>query len=106
MPPRAIRRVLAPLAVVVELIALLVFAVAGTIGITARSLVFIPIGIFLIVAAVQFEPNHSYGTDAELLRLSGHPWGVAVLAAVSAGLAVFVVFSCIETRYRKVVFAR
>jgi hypothetical protein len=79
---------------------------AGAIGITARSLVFIPIGIFLIVAAVQNEPNHSYGTDAELLRLSGHPWGVAILAFVAAGLAVFVVFSCIETRYRKVVSAR
>jgi hypothetical protein len=79
---------------------------AGAIGITARSLVFMPIGIFLIVAAIQYDPNHSYGTDAELLRLSGHSWGVAILAAVSAGLAVFVVFSCIETRYRNVVSAR
>jgi hypothetical protein len=79
---------------------------AGAIGITARSLVFIPTGIFLIVAAVQYDPTHAYGTDAELLQLSGHPWGVVVLAAVSAGLAVFVVFSCIETRYRKVVSAR
>jgi hypothetical protein len=79
---------------------------AGAIGIAARSLVFMPIGIFLIVAAIQYDPNHSYGTDAELLQLSGHLWGVAVLAVVSAGLAVFVVFSCIETRYRNVVSAR
>jgi hypothetical protein len=79
---------------------------AGAIGITARSLVFMPVGIFLIVAAIQYEPNHSYGTDAELLRLSRHPWGVAVLAGMSAGLAVFVVFSYIETRDRKVVSAR
>jgi hypothetical protein len=79
---------------------------AGAIGITARSLVFMPIGIFLIVAAIQYDPNHSYGTDAELLRLSGHPWGTAVLVAVSVGLAVFVVFSCIETRYREAVSAR
>jgi hypothetical protein len=79
---------------------------AGMIGITARSLVFLPIGIFLIVAAIQYDPNHAYGTDAELLRLSGHLWGLAVLAAVSAGLAVFVVYSGIETRYRKVVSAR
>jgi len=79
---------------------------AGAIGITARSLVFIPIGIFLIVAAIQFDPNHAYGTDAELLRLTGHPWGIAILAVVSVGLAIFVVFSCIETRYRNVVSAR
>jgi hypothetical protein len=79
---------------------------AGAIGITARSLVFLPIGIFLIVAAIQFDPNHAYGTDVELLRLSGHPWGIAILAVVSVGLAIFVVFSCIETRYRNVVSAR
>jgi Domain of Unknown Function (DUF1206) len=79
---------------------------AGAIGITARSLVFLPIGIFLIVAAVRLNPNDAYGTDAELLRLSGHAWGVVILVAVSLGLAVFVLFSCIETRYRKVVSAR
>ena len=79
---------------------------AGTVGITARALVFLPVGIFLIVSATQSDPNHSYGTDAELLKLSGHPWGIAVLAAVAAGLAVFVVFSAIETRYRDVVSAR
>lgn len=79
---------------------------AGVVGITARALVFLPVGIFLIVAAVQSDPAHSYGTDSELLALSGHLWGVAVLAAVAAGLAIFVVFSAIETRYREVVSAR
>jgi hypothetical protein len=52
------------------------------------------------------NPNDAYGTDAELRRLSGDAWGVAILAAVSAGLAVFVLFSCIEIRYREVVSAR
>jgi hypothetical protein len=79
---------------------------AGAIGISARSLVFLPIGIFLIVAAVQYNPSHAYGTDAELLHLSRHLWGTAVLVAVSAGLAAFALFSCIETRYRDVVSAR
>jgi hypothetical protein len=78
----------------------------GVIGITARSMVFLPIGVFLIVAAFQSDPEHAYGTDAELLKLTGHPWGVAVLAVIAAGLATFVVFSGIETRYRKVVSAR
>lgn len=81
-------------------------SVAGVIGITSRALVFLPVGIFLIVAAAQNDPAHSYGTDAELLKLSEHRWGVAVLAAVAAGLAVFAVFSAIETRYRKVISAK
>ncbi|HET9731056.1 MAG TPA: DUF1206 domain-containing protein [Acidimicrobiales bacterium] len=79
---------------------------AGVVGITARALVFLPVGIFLIVAALQADPSRSYGTDAELLALSGHAWGIAVLVAVAAGLAVFVVFSAIETGYRRVISAR
>lgn len=79
---------------------------AGAVGITARSLVFVPVGIFLIVAAVQSNPGHAYGTDIELLGLANHLWGLAVLAAMAAGLAVFVAYSAIETRYRKVVSTR
>lgn len=79
---------------------------SGVVGISSRALVFMPVGVFLMISAVQFNPGKSYGTDAELLRLSGYEWGVAVLSAVAAGLAVFVVFSAIETRYRKVVSSR
>lgn len=79
---------------------------AGTVGITARALVFLPVGVFLIVAAISADPKRSVGTDGELLALSTHAWGVAVLAVVAAGLAVFVFYSGIETRYRDVVSAR
>lgn len=79
---------------------------AGVIGITSRALVFFPIGIFLILAAIKANPNRSYGTDKELLALSGHVWGSVILAVIAAGLAVFVVYSGIETRYRAVVSAR
>ncbi len=79
---------------------------AGVVGITARALVFMPVGIFLMVSAVQFNPGKSYGTDAELLRLSGYGWGVALLCVVAAGLAVFTVFSAIETGYRKVISSK
>lgn len=80
--------------------------VSGVVGISARALVFLPVGLFLIISAAEFDPAKSYGTDAELLRLSGYTWGIAVLAAVALGLAVFVVFSALETRYRQVVSAQ
>lgn len=80
--------------------------IGGVIGIIARALVFAPIGFFLIISAVELDPSKSYGTDDELLRLSGYTWGLALLAAVASGLMVFVVYSGIETRYRKVVSAR
>jgi hypothetical protein len=76
---------------------------AGMIGIVARAIVFLPIGVFFMVAAVQFDPNHADGLDAELLSLARHQWGTIALAVVAAGLAAFVVFSALETRYRTVV---
>lgn len=79
---------------------------SGVVGITARALVFLPMGIFLMIAAFEANPGRSYGIDAELLALSGHAWGVAVIAAVAAGLAVFVVYSAVETRYRNVISAK
>ncbi|HWE57246.1 MAG TPA: DUF1206 domain-containing protein [Acidimicrobiales bacterium] len=79
---------------------------AGVVGITSRALVFFPIGVFLIIAAIKANPNRSYGTDKELLALSGHVWGSVILAVIAAGLAVFVVYSGIETRYRVVLSAR
>ncbi|MHB1930134.1 MAG: DUF1206 domain-containing protein, partial [Acidimicrobiales bacterium] len=83
-----------------------VAGVAGVVGITARALVFLPVGVFLIVSAVLAQPGKSYGTDQEMLALSGHAWGVAVLAVVAAGLATFVLYSAIQTVYRDVSSAR
>lgn len=80
--------------------------IGGIVGIIARALVFAPIGFFLIISAVEADPSKSYGTDDELLRLSGYTWGLALLAAIASGLTVFVFYSAIETRYRRVVSAR
>jgi len=79
---------------------------AGSVGIVSRTLVFVPVGIFLIVAGIQADPHHADGIDAELLALSGSWWGDAVLGLVAAGLFVFVAYSAIEARYRQVVSAR
>jgi hypothetical protein len=75
---------------------------AGSVGIAARALVFAPIGGFLIAAAVTFDPRRADGLDAEILSLSRHAWGIALISAVACGLAVFAVFSLLEARYRKV----
>ncbi len=80
--------------------------VAGTVGLFARAVVFLPIGIFLIVAAVQADPQHSKGLDAELALLARQSWwGPTLLWVVAAGLVVFAVYSGLEARYRKVATA-
>jgi hypothetical protein len=75
---------------------------SGTIGIPARAVVFAPIGIFFMIAAVQSDARHADGLDAELAALARHTWGLAVLAVIAAGLAVFAVYSFLEARYRTV----
>lgn len=78
---------------------------AGTIGIPARAVVFLPTGIFFMISAVQANPQHADGLDKELASLARHDWGVAVLALVALGLAIFALYSFLETRYRQVLRA-
>ena len=81
--------------------------VAGTVGLFARGVVFLPIGVFLIVAAVQADPQHSKGLDAELALLARQSWwGPALLWVVVAGLVVFAIYSGLAARYRRVSRAR
>ncbi|MBV9098933.1 MAG: DUF1206 domain-containing protein [Frankiaceae bacterium] len=75
---------------------------SGSVGIAARALVFVPVGGFLIWAAVQSDPRHANGLDAELAAVARHAWGGLALADVAAGLAVFAVYSGFEARYRRV----
>jgi hypothetical protein len=79
---------------------------AGTVGMAARAVVFLPIGVFLVVAAVQADPQHSKGLDAELAILARQSWwGPTLLWVVVAGLVVFALYSGLEARYRKVAAA-
>src|SRR5947209_2982008 len=66
------------------------------------TVVSIPIGVFLVVAAVQSDPRHADGLDAELGRVAHHGWGPAVLALVALGLLVFAAYSGLEARFRDV----
>lgn len=77
-------------------------SIVGAVGIAARAVVFVPIGVFLVVAAVQADPRHADGLDAELARMAQHAWGPAVLALVAVGLLVFAAYSGIEARFRDV----
>jgi hypothetical protein len=76
--------------------------VSGSIGIAARAIVFVPIGIFLIVAGFSYNPRGARGLDGELLLLAGHAWGVALLGVIAVGLLIFALYSLIEARYRDV----
>lgn len=78
--------------------------VVTTLGVTggvARGAVFAAAGIFIVTAAVQFDPDEAKGVDATLRSFSHTPAGPWLLAAVAAGLILFGVFSFASARWRR-----
>jgi hypothetical protein len=79
-----------------------VIEVLGTVGYSARGIVFGVVGVFLAVAAINFDPKQSQGIDGALRKLAGTPLGPWLLIAVALGLVTFGIYSCCEARWRKV----
>jgi Domain of Unknown Function (DUF1206) len=74
----------------------------GTFGHLARTVVFGLVGIFLIKAAVEFDPNKAVGLDGALAKLANHSYGEWLLGVVAAGLIAFAVYSLSDARYRRI----
>lgn len=75
---------------------------AARIGIGARGVVFLMIGVFLIVAALQYDPAEVRDFGGALRALEQQPFGPWLLAGVAAGLLAYGVYEFIRARYRLV----
>lgn len=78
-----------------------IVGVLGVAGQSARGVVFGMIGVFLVEAAVSFDPHKARGLDNSLRALAHGSWGRAALVAVALGLAAFGLYSLLEARYRE-----
>ena len=76
--------------------------VVGTVGMVSRMLIAIMIGVFLISAARQHDPDQAVGIDGALRRLADRPYGPTLLIVVALGLAAYGLYSFAEARYRRV----
>ncbi len=76
--------------------------VVGTVGMISRMLIAMMIGVFLIAAARQHDPNQAVGIDGALRRLADRPYGPTLLIVVAVGLAAYGLYSFAEARYRRV----
>jgi len=74
----------------------------GTIGTSARGVVFALAGVLVIQAAITHDAAKSGGIDKALLTLRHQPFGVVLLAVTALGLVVFGVYGLCEARWRKV----
>ena len=78
------------------------FTRIGMFGHLARMVVFGLVGIFLVKAAVDFNPNKAVGLDGALAKLAHHSFGPLLLGVVAAGLVAFAVYSISDARYRRI----
>jgi Domain of Unknown Function (DUF1206) len=74
----------------------------GVVGHLARAVVFGLIGIFVVRAAYQYDPDEAIGLDGALHKLAGEAYGPYLLGAVALGLGAYGLFCLVEARYRDV----
>ena len=73
----------------------------GTAGHAALAVISTLVGIFMVKAAIEFDPKEAVGLDGALQGLVTDSLGPALLYAVAAGLFVYSGYCVIEARYRK-----
>lgn len=73
----------------------------GVGGGVARGAVFAAAGLFILVAAVRFDPHEAKGVDATLRSFADTPVGPWLLVAVAVGLILFGAFSFASARWRR-----
>jgi Domain of Unknown Function (DUF1206) len=71
----------------------------GVVGHAARAVVFSLVGIFLLRAALEYDPNEAIGLDGALAKLADQPYGDFLLGVVAAGLLAYAAFCFIQARY-------
>ena len=74
----------------------------GQIGGVARGAVFCTVGIFLVVAAIEDQPDKAKGIDSALRALARTPLGPWLLVVIAIGLVIFGAYSLCEARWREV----
>lgn len=75
----------------------------GRFGIAARGIAFGVIGLLLIQAAVQSDPDEAKGLGGALQTLAQEPVGRWILGVVAVGLVVYAIHMLVLARYRRII---
>lgn len=74
----------------------------GVVGFLARAVVYGLIGVFLVRAAVQYDPDEAVGLDGALQKLTEQAFGPLLLGVVAAGIIAYGVLYFVRAGYREV----
>jgi hypothetical protein len=75
---------------------------AGVVGHVARFVVFGLIGLFLVRAAIDYDPKDAIGLDGALQKLAHASYGSYLLGLTAAGLVAYGVYCLVDARLRDV----
>jgi hypothetical protein len=75
---------------------------AGVVGHVARAVVFTLMGVFVIKAAVEYDPKEAIGLDGALKKLADAPYGPYLLGITAAGLVLYCLYCLVDARYADV----
>ncbi|MEX5634463.1 DUF1206 domain-containing protein [Parafrankia sp. FMc2] len=75
--------------------------VIGRVGYVARGIVFGLAGVFVVKAAIDFDPNEAKGFDGTLRTIADQTYGQVLLVCAAVGLVLFGAYSFVEARYRR-----
>ena len=75
---------------------------AGVVGYLARAVVLLLIGVFVVRAALDYDPNEAVGLDGALQKLAHQTFGPLLLGVVAAGITIYGLFYLVRAAYRKV----
>jgi Domain of Unknown Function (DUF1206) len=78
------------------------FESIALVGHVARAVIFGLVGVFLVKAAVEFNPNNAVGLDGALAKLARASYGPSMLGVVATGLVAFGIYSLADARYRRI----
>lgn len=73
----------------------------GVVGLVGRGAVFGLIGVFLVRAAVLFDPSEAKGLDAVLQTVAAQPYGKVLLVLAVLGILAYACWSFVETLYKR-----
>lgn len=73
----------------------------GVFGLAAKGVVYAIVGVLILLAAIQFDPEKAGGLDAALRTLAAQPLGIVLLVVVALGLAAYGGYCFLESRCRR-----
>ncbi len=75
----------------------------GRAGYTARGVVNVIIGLFLIIAALRHNAGEAKGMGSALAEVAQRPYGGVLLGVVALGFIAYAAYTGAEARYRRLV---